>query len=96
LLVSAVEHLLHLLVGDIKDKISKLGVQEDRRAAVIDLLWESVNGPFHTAWVELVVASRTDPYLRDIVLSLNRRTMELVKDGLKELFPDAISANPNY
>ena len=64
LLTSAVEHLFELKFGEIKEKVSRLTNENDRRAMAIDMLWEVANNRLATAWLELVVASRTDAYLR--------------------------------
>src|SRR6202049_2837940 len=60
LLTSAVEHLFELKFGEMKEKVSRLTNENDRRAMAIDSLWETFNGRLATAWIELVVASRTD------------------------------------
>jgi len=96
LLTSAVEHLFQLMLTDIKEKVGRLNNEADRRATAIDLLWESANGPLATAWIELVVASRTDSYLRDAVSAVNDRMAEFVDRSFKELFPRPANAGPDY
>src|ERR1700691_2142141 len=44
LLTSAVEHLFELKFGEIKEKVSRLTNENDRRAMAIDLMWEIANG----------------------------------------------------
>jgi hypothetical protein len=85
-----------LMVGDIKEKDSRLTNENDRRAMAIDLLWEIVNGRLTTAWIELVVASRTDSYLRESVSAANDRATEFIDQSFKELFPRPNGANPEY
>jgi AcrR family transcriptional regulator len=96
LLTSAVEHLFHLMLTDIKEKVGRLGNENDRRAMAIDLLWEIAKGPLATAWIELVVASRTDSYLRDAVSGVNDRMVEFIDRSFKELFPRPASAGADY
>jgi AcrR family transcriptional regulator len=95
LLSSAVEHLFQLMFAEIKEKVGRLSDLNDRRAAAIDMLWEIANGPLTTAWIELVVASRTDRFLRESVRMVNDRLSELIDRSFKELFgrPEAASAD---
>jgi AcrR family transcriptional regulator len=96
LLTSAVEHLFQLMVTEMKEKVGRLGNANDRRATAIDLLWEIASGPLATAWIELMVASRTDSYLRDTVTAVNDRMAEFIDQSFKELFPRPENAGPDY
>lgn len=96
LLTSAVEHLVELRFTELKEKVSKLTDQDDRRAAAIDLLWETCNGPLATAFIELCVASRTDSYLRASVEASNDRLTDFIDRSFKELFPPSATAGPDY
>ncbi|HYK65090.1 MAG TPA: TetR/AcrR family transcriptional regulator [Patescibacteria group bacterium] len=87
LLTSAVEHLFEMLVGEMKEKVSRLTDENDRRSLAIDLLWEIANGRQMTAWIELVVASRTDLYLRESVSAAHYRSWEFIERSFNELFP---------
>lgn len=96
LLASAVEHLFEMLVSEMKEKVSRLSNENDRRAFAIDLLWEIANGRLMTAWIELVVASRTDSYLRESVSAAHYRSWEFIDRSFKELFPRPIEAGSDY
>ncbi len=96
LLTSAVDHLFHLMFSEMKEKVGRLTNENHRRAAAIDLLWEIANGPLATAWIELVVASRTDSYLRDTVTAVNDRMAEFIDQSFKELFPRPEGAGADY
>ena len=96
LLTSAVEHLFELMVGEMKEKVGRLSNENDRRALAIDLLWEIANGRLMTAWIELVVASRTDSYLRASVSAANDRGAEFVERSFKELFPRPAGVGSDY
>jgi AcrR family transcriptional regulator len=96
LLTSAVDHLFHLMFSEMKEKVGRLGNANDRRAVAIDLLWEIANGPLATAWIELVVASRTDSYLRGAVTTVNDRMAEFIDQSFQELFPRPESAGTDY
>jgi AcrR family transcriptional regulator len=96
LLTSAVEHLFELKFGEIKEKVSRLTNKNDRRAMAIDLLWEIADGRLTTAWIELVVASRTDSYLRQSVSASNDRITDFINRSFEELFPRPEGASPYY
>ncbi len=96
LLTSAVEHLFELVAGEMKEKVGQLTDEDDRRSMAIDLWWEIANGPLMTAFIELVVASRTDAYLRESVAAANDRAAQFIEQSFKELFPRPDSANPDY
>jgi AcrR family transcriptional regulator len=96
LLTCAVEHLFSLMFGEMKEKVSRLTSENDRRAMAIDLLWEIANGRLMTAWLELVVASRTDSYLRESVSGVNDRMAAFIDQSFKELFPRPDAASLDY
>jgi AcrR family transcriptional regulator len=96
LLSSAVEHLFQLMFTEIKEKAGRLSDENDRRAAAIDMLWEIAKGPLTTAWIELVVASRTDQYLRESVRLVNDRLTQLIDRSFKELFARPELAGDDY
>jgi AcrR family transcriptional regulator len=96
LLTSAVEHLFELKFGEIKEKVSRLTNENDRRATAIDMLWEISNGRLTTAWIELVGASRTDAYLQQSVSAANDRITEFINRSFQELFPRPEGASPFY
>ncbi len=87
LLASAVERLIHLRLAEIREKVSQITNREDRRAAAVDLLWEMCSGRLTSAWTELVVASRTDGYLREAVRAADDRLNRFVSASFAELFP---------
>lgn len=55
----------------------------ERRADVaIDVLWTMFKGPTFAAWLELAVAARTDPDLRERLVAVDAR----FNDGVQETF----------
>jgi AcrR family transcriptional regulator len=96
LLASAVERLIHLRLAEIREKVSQITSQRDRRAATIDLLWEMCSGRLASAWTELVVASRTDTYLREAVRAAGDRLNRFIADSFAELFPEPPASFPQY
>lgn len=68
LVVSALEHVFALRLEQFTQAAAELPVgQEARVNALIDLLWPAFKGATFYAWLELVVASRTDSTLREAV-----------------------------
>jgi AcrR family transcriptional regulator len=68
LVVSALEHVFALRLEQFTQAAVELPVGlEARIDALIDLLWPAFKGPTFYAWLELVVASRTDAPLREAV-----------------------------
>jgi AcrR family transcriptional regulator len=96
LLASAVEYLFELKFGEIKEKVSRLTNENDRRAMAIDMLWEIANNRLGTALIELMVASRTDSYLQASVGAANERIGELINRSFQELFPRPEDAHADY
>lgn len=84
LVVSALEHVFSLRLIEMRNMVAKRqkGTREYRLTAMIDALWPIFKGPTFYAWLELVVASRTDPALIDAV----RDSSERFGDGLLEGF----------
>ena len=87
LLTSAVEYMCELMYSEVKERVGRLTNVDDRRAMAIDLLWETCRGPLMTAWTEIIVASRTDSYLRETVRAATDRSVEFLSKSFKELFP---------
>ncbi|MGO9451192.1 MAG: TetR/AcrR family transcriptional regulator [Candidatus Binataceae bacterium] len=88
LVVKALEYVFDLRVQEMRDLVTALppGTVEDRLCKLIDLLWPVFKGPTFFAWLELVVASRTEPTLREPVASASAQLGERVLHGfMKEL-----------
>ena len=87
LVVSALEHVFELRLTDLSAAIAEppSGSREHRLAAIIDAMWPMFKGPTFYAWLELVVASRTDPALNDAVRAASERFGEGFSIGLAAL-----------
>jgi AcrR family transcriptional regulator len=85
LVLTAIDHLLQQRDAEFRAKFTKL----ERRgpAEAIELLWTMVSGRTFDAWLELVVAARTDAELRPAVRELTRRFAQRVEQTFRELFP---------
>jgi AcrR family transcriptional regulator len=75
LVVSALEYVFELRLNEMRAAIAEPppGRREDRIATLIDVMWPGFKGPTFYAWLELVVASRTDPALNEAVRAAGER-----------------------
>jgi AcrR family transcriptional regulator len=86
LLTRAVEHLFDLMFADLREKVASMRDAEDRRDAAIDLLWKLAQGRLYRAWVELILASRTDVFLLGAVRAVNNRFTDYIEKTFPEIF----------
>jgi AcrR family transcriptional regulator len=94
LVTTAVEHLFERRMEEFRSVFEALPAGVDHTAAAVDLLWSIVSGPTFHAWLELVVAARTDDDLRKTVAEIGRRFSDSVDRTYRELFPAVTGANP--
>jgi AcrR family transcriptional regulator len=79
LLAAAVEHLLSRRLAEFSDRFNTSLLANEHTPTsgelddVISTLWTIYSGPTLSAWLELVVASRTDPDLLDAMSGVNAR-----------------------
>jgi AcrR family transcriptional regulator len=75
LLTQTVAHLFELRLAELRANIEELppSPPETRLAAFIDAIWPKFKSPTYYAWLELVVASRTDRKLRKASSNLMAR-----------------------
>jgi AcrR family transcriptional regulator len=87
LVVSALEHVFELRLREMSAAVAEppSGSRADRIAALIDAMWPMFKGPTFYAWLELVVASRTDPALSQAVRAASMRFGEGFRVGLSAL-----------
>jgi len=83
------------MFSEMRQKIQHLAGEADRRSVAIDFVWEMANSPLYQAWIELMIASRTDAYLRDSIRAVNTRLTEFVQKTFSELFVPARDDLPN-
>jgi len=86
LVTAACEHVVDLWAAEFRAAIEAVPAAEDRLQTAIDVLWGLWNGPAVTAWLELVVAGRTDPDLRPHVAMVAWRLRETARTTWRELF----------
>jgi AcrR family transcriptional regulator len=87
LVVSALEHVFELRLVEMSAAVAERpsGSRAHRIALLIDAMWPLFKGPTFCAWLELLVASRTDPALNDAVRAASVRFGEGFRAGLGAL-----------
>jgi AcrR family transcriptional regulator len=96
LVTSAVEHLFSRRRAEFLQAFREREPGQDPRAAAIDILWSMVSGSTFYVWLELTVAARTDPELREPVAALTERLATIIEETFRELFPAPATPNPFY
>ncbi|HVM98359.1 MAG TPA: TetR/AcrR family transcriptional regulator [Candidatus Acidoferrales bacterium] len=96
LVITAVEYLLDKRHQEFLSAFASLPAEANRAEVAIDLLWSIVSGPTFFAWLELMVAARTDPELRPVVAQLSTRFAETVQRTFLDIFPRPQLPNPLY
>jgi AcrR family transcriptional regulator len=86
LVTVAVKHLLNTRLEDFRKAFAKLPLGADKYSAVIDILWEMTSNRTFYAWLELVVAARTDPGLHKTVVEIADQFEERVQKTFREFF----------
>jgi AcrR family transcriptional regulator len=87
LVTTAVEHLFAQRHAEFLAAFARLPAGRSRVSGTIDLLWSIINGPTFYAWLELVVAARTDAKLRRVVTAMTQRFIDTIYRSFTELFP---------
>jgi AcrR family transcriptional regulator len=87
LLAAAMDYVFEKRFAEYEEAFAALGDDDDRPVGAIDLLWDQVSSPTYYAWLELVVAARTDEALRDRIRPVNERFDRRVAEIRKRLLP---------
>jgi AcrR family transcriptional regulator len=86
LVTVAVRHLLAKRLEEFRDAFATLPQGADKYSAVIDILWDKTSNRAFYAWLELVVAARTDASLRKTVVEIAEQFSEQVQQTFREFF----------
>jgi len=92
LVTTAVQHLFDQRTREFLDAFARLPASADRISGAVDLLWSMISGPTFYAWLELLVAARTDARLRKTVTAICARFVDVVTSTFHALFPTAGAA----
>ena len=84
---TAVESVFDRLHAQFLEAVDDLPADVERASAAIDVLWPMFNSPTFKAWLELVIAARTDDDLRPLVAEVENRLAARVATTFFQLFP---------
>ena len=99
LVAETVRHLAHLRGKELEERAVRLPDADhprDRIGAVIDLLWDSFDGPMFQVAMELRIAARTDAELREVLVDVELELRDNIIGQCAELFGTAVSSKPGY
>lgn len=87
LVIAAVEYVLEENVRSFTESISAIDKKDQSLATLARALWEGhwTSEPFY-AWLELIVASRTEPHLNERVRAMSVWWMERFSAAFRALF----------
>lgn len=95
LLVAAVQHLAEARTGElIADPPHH--VHSDTIGRAVQTLWASLHGPLFTATVELWVAARTNPVLREVLRPEEHRLGLVIREAMAAVFGPEAAAHPRF
>lgn len=86
LLAAAIEHLFARRLAEFREQVLPLGERRRRVPAALAAMWTIYSGPTLAAWMELVVASRTDADLRRHIAGVDARFLAHARAAMVELF----------
>lgn len=87
LLAAAADYVFHRRLGEFREAFSGAPPESRSAATAIDLMWRMLSGSTYYAWLELLLASRTDPALRDRLHDVQERFSAEVQQIYEELLP---------
>ena len=96
LVTTAVDHVFARRTAEFRAAFANLPSDTNRAQAAIDLLWSMVSGPTFYAWLELLVAARTDVELEPAVSAMAKRFADTVQRTFRELFADPLKRGPSF
>lgn len=90
LFAGAIEHLLHRRLAEFNARFTAEldgeTLTSEQLDAVVVALWEIYSGPTLSAWMELVVAARTDPGVQEVMVGVNSRFVAAAEAAFAQLF----------
>jgi len=86
LVAAAVDRLSERMGEELRREAATLPAGGDRVGAAIDVLWSRFDTPLFLAWIELLVAARTDAVLRETLRATEARLRRAVRARCREVF----------
>jgi AcrR family transcriptional regulator len=96
LVTAAMAHLFDQRDEEFREAIARIPAGPDRASKAIDHLWTILRGRTFYAWLELVVAARTDAELRSDMQQFSARTVSNIQRTFRALFPAPAGPNRFY
>lgn len=87
LVAAALEHLLERQRLAYERAFNDLPDSERNVEGALDLLWVTFREAPSLALMELAMAARTDPTLRELSIGINERVVEVILETFHRLFP---------
>ncbi|HEX3604276.1 MAG TPA: TetR/AcrR family transcriptional regulator [Candidatus Dormibacteraeota bacterium] len=94
LVVAAVDHVARCWGEALRVQAGTLPAGDDRLLRVHELLWSALSGPLFLTALELWVAGRTDPVLREAVLPFERSFVRGARSLMFEMYGPELAARP--
>jgi AcrR family transcriptional regulator len=95
LMAAALRQLGERMADDFLAEAPDGGSATERVAVLLDRMWAVHRGPLFDAGLELAVAARTDPELRDAMSAVSQAFALRVAEGMLQTFPD-LAARPGF
>lgn len=95
LCVSAMSLLVQRLSGEFRSSVPSIEDPVERFGAIADRLMEVFRGPTFVAGLELRLAARTDPALREALRGLDRELDDTLESGAIEMLPE-LASRPGF
>jgi AcrR family transcriptional regulator len=86
LVTEAVRHVLAKRLDEFREAFSNLPEGTDKPGAAVDILWQKLSCKVFYAWLELVVAARTDAPLREAVVEIAGQFLDQVQTTASDFF----------
>ncbi len=97
LVTAAVDFVFDKQIAEYQESFAGLSLDaEDRAAEAIELLWTKLSGDTFYAWLELIVAARTDPVLLEKVRQVTRAFDQNAASVREDMFPPPEREDPYY
>ena len=94
LVVAAVEHVTRCWGDELRRQATVLPAGGDRLLRVHELLWTVLSGPIFYSALDLWVAGRTDPVLRETLLPFERAFIRGTRALVAEMYGPDLAARP--
>jgi AcrR family transcriptional regulator len=87
LVLAAMDHLMVVRQHEFDAAFAQLPAEQQTPQGAVDLLWDACFGSTFDAWLELALAARRSPTLRERFLEMEHRWTETTTDRFQQLFP---------